>query len=61
MTFGGGDSPLGREVLQTVREEFNRRTFPTLKGKIIIDFASLGGDAGYLGAAGLARLDEMEE
>jgi glucokinase len=58
MTFGGGDNPLGREFLQTVRDEFNRRTFPTLKGKIIIDFASLGGDAGYLGAAGLARAAE---
>ena len=56
MTFGGNENPLGREFLQTVRDEFNRRTFATLKGKIIIDFATLGGDAGYLGAAGLARL-----
>jgi glucokinase len=56
MTFGGNDNPLGREFLQAVRDEFNRRTFPTLSGKIIIDFATLGGDAGYLGAAGLARL-----
>jgi glucokinase len=55
MTFGGNENPLGREFLQTVRDEFNRRTFPTLAGKILIDFASLGGDAGYLGAAGLAR------
>lgn len=57
MTFGGNDNPLGREFLQTVRDEFNGRTFPTLAGKIIIDFASLGGDAGYLGAAGLARAE----
>lgn len=57
MTFGGNDNPLGREFLQAVRDEFNSRTFPTLAGKIIIDFASLGGDAGYLGAAGLARTE----
>jgi glucokinase len=59
MTFGGGENPLGREFLQTVRNEFDRRTFPTLKGRIIIDFASLGGDAGYLGAAGLARVEHQ--
>jgi len=56
MTFGGNDNALGREFLQAICDEFNRRTFPTLAGKIIIDFATLGGDAGYLGAAGLARL-----
>jgi glucokinase len=32
------------------------RTFPTLAEKTLIRYASLGGDAGYIGAAGLARL-----
>jgi glucokinase len=56
MTFGGHDNPLGRRFLQTVQEEIGRRAFPVLAERTTIDFASLGGDAGYLGAAGVARL-----
>jgi hypothetical protein len=33
------------------------RAFPMLAEKTIIRFASLGGDAGSIGAAGLARRD----
>ena len=57
MTFGGGDDPLGRQFLAWVKEEVARRAFPLLAERTVIDFASLGGDAGYIGAAGLARLD----
>ena len=32
-----------------------RRSFPVLAKRTTIDFASLGGDAGYIGAAGIAR------
>ena len=56
MTFGGEDSELGRRFLNRVREEVRRRAFPVLAQKTTIEFASLGGDAGYIGAAGLARL-----
>jgi glucokinase len=56
MTFGGHESPVGRRFLQQVREEVARRTFPVLREKTLIDFASLGGDAGYIGAAGIGRL-----
>ncbi len=57
MTFGGNETPLGRQFLAWIKEEVARRAFPLLAERTAIDFASLGGDAGYIGAAGLARLD----
>ncbi len=60
MTFGGNQSQLGRSFLAEIRAEVKRRAYPILAEKTIIDFASLGGDAGYIGAAGLARLDYMK-
>jgi glucokinase len=56
MTFGGERAPVGRAFLERIRAEVRRRTFPTLAQKTVIGFASLGGDAGSIGAAGLARL-----
>ena len=60
MTFGGDDSPLGREFLQTIRDEVRPRLLEPLQGAVKIEFASLGGDAGYIGAAGLARLEHRK-
>jgi glucokinase len=57
MTFGGSDSQLGRKFLDRIKEEVNRRAFAVLAERITIDFASLGGDAGYIGAAGIARVE----
>lgn len=56
MTFGGSQSPLGRKFIQEIRTEVNRRAFPVPAAKTTIEFASLGGNAGYIGAAGCARL-----
>jgi glucokinase len=61
MTFGGPDAVLGRRFLQRVREEVRRRAFPVLAQRTVIDFASLGGDAGFIGAAGLARLAHRQK
>lgn len=61
MTFGGHEQPLGRRFLDAIREEFRRRAFPVLAQAIKIDYASLGGDAGYLGAAGVARVAYLRE
>lgn len=55
MTFGRHESDLGRRFLQRVTEEFKARAFPTLGQSISIDYATLGGDAGFIGAAGCAR------
>jgi glucokinase len=60
MTFGGNDSAVGREFLQTIRDEVRPRLLEPLRDTVRIEFASLGGDAGYIGAAGLARLEHRK-
>jgi glucokinase len=61
MTFGGPDRDLGRRFLERVREEVRRLARPVLAAKTHIDFATLGGDAGYIGAAGVARLEDVRQ
>ena len=55
MTFGGKKSPLGQRFLAQVIREVKTRAFPAIADNVVIDFATLGADAGYIGAAGLAR------
>ncbi len=57
MTFGGAGHPLGEKFLAELQEQTNARLFPNLRGKISINFAKLGGKAGYMGAAGIACRD----
>lgn len=57
MNFGGKESSLGRRFIERVREEVRRRAFPVLVSETTIEWASLGGDAGYIGAAGIARVE----
>ncbi len=59
MTFGGPQTALGKKFLEDLRSEVRERAFPVLASRIRIDFASLGGDAGYIGAAGVARLAQL--
>ena len=61
MTFGGHETATGRKFLARIKEEVNRRAFPALAEQTTIDFASLGGDAGFIGAAGLARREHMQK
>ena len=61
MTFGGQESPLGRDFLQRIRDEVRPRLLEPLRDKLAIAFATLGGDAGYIGAAGLARLEQRRQ
>jgi glucokinase len=56
MTFGGADNSVGRRFLERVRSEVQLRSFDILSSQTVIDFATLGGDAGYIGAAGIMRL-----
>ena len=60
MTFGGNETSVGRRFLAHVKQEVQRRAFPILAEQTVIDFASLGGDAGYIGAAGIARLEHQK-
>lgn len=55
MNFGAHENKIGRKFLQRVTEEFQSRAFEVVAKNTMIDFASLGGDAGYIGAAGIAR------
>jgi len=54
MTFGRNEAALGRRFLSTVREEVRRLAFPVPGSKVRIDYAGLGGQAGFIGAAGCA-------
>ena len=56
MNFGGRETALGRRFLERVREEVRRRAFPSPAQKTVVDFAVLVGHAGYIGAAGIARV-----
>ncbi len=56
MTFGRNETDLGRRFLQRIKDEVKLRAFPVPYENTVLDYASLGGDAGYIGAAGCARL-----
>ena len=60
MTFGGEADPVGRAFIDRVRAEVRARAFPVLAEKTVIRYAELGGDAGSIGAAGLARLEHRK-
>ncbi|NNJ25290.1 ROK family protein [Alienimonas chondri] len=55
MTFGGPGTTTGDLFLKRIREEVQQRAFPTVAEHLDISFASLGADAGVVGAAGCAR------
>jgi glucokinase len=57
MNFGGHDDPVGRRFLEHVRGVVRKHAFPIPAQKTTIDFAQLGSDAGYIGAAGIARIE----
>ncbi|QDT37128.1 ROK family protein [Stratiformator vulcanicus] len=55
MTFGRNDAPLGQRFLHKIKGVVQERAFPTCAEKTEIDYATLGGDAGFIGAAGCAK------
>jgi glucokinase len=61
MTFGGHASGLGAKFLARVKEEVRCRAYAFLVERTVIDFAALGGDAGFIGAAGMARREHRAE
>lgn len=56
MTFGADKTELGRRFLQEIRNEVKKRAFPIPYAKTILKYASLHNDAGFIGAAGCAKL-----
>jgi glucokinase len=57
MNFGGADDPTGRRFLEHVRGVVRKHAFPIPAQRTVIDFAALAGDAGFIGAAGISRLE----
>ncbi len=54
--FGGGVIAAGPKFLDDIRSEIHRIAFPTVADRTRVDYAMLGGSAGFIGAAGCARL-----
>jgi glucokinase len=51
MTFGGAGSPMGEMFLNAVRETVRSMALPIPATRTRIEFATLGNDAGFIGAA----------
>ena len=60
MNFGGADSKMGRRFLDETVAGVRRLVFAEVAKNLTVDFAKLGGDAGFIGAAGLARESHRE-
>jgi len=56
IVFGGGMTKGGPLLLEWIRENVKRLAFPLPAEQTQIVYAKLGGDAGYIGAAGCAKL-----
>ena len=54
--FGGGMIAAGTPFLDQIRTEIRRIAFPVPAAQTRIEYAELGGDAGFIGAAGCARM-----
>lgn len=53
--FGGGMIAAGQPFLEEIRQHVQSMAFPAVAKGTRIDYAELGGDAGFIGAAGCAR------
>jgi glucokinase len=54
--FGGGMIAAGPPFLEDIRAGVRAMAFPVPAAKTRIEYAQLGGDAGFIGAAGCARM-----
>jgi glucokinase len=54
--FSGGMIAAGPPFLEDIRTDIRSMAFPTLSKSIRVEYAKLGSDAGFIGAAGCARM-----
>jgi glucokinase len=54
--FGGGMIAAGASFLEDIQSDVRAMAFPVPAAKTRIEYAQLGGDAGFIGAAGCARM-----
>jgi glucokinase len=57
IVLGGGLVGAGDQLLTPVREQFQRQTWKIADDQPRVEFATLGDDAGVIGAAALARIE----
>ena len=57
IVIGGGLIRAGGQLIDGVRDHFKRQTWRIAKDQPRIEFATLGDDAGVIGAAALARIE----
>jgi glucokinase len=55
MTFGKRETEVGRSFLRRIHAGLQPELFEQMHQQMVIEYASLGSDAGCIGAAGLAR------
>ena len=60
MNFGANETQLGRDFLQRIRDCVSKWTFPTVAKNLTIEFAQLESAAGWIGAAGIGRVDYLK-
>ncbi len=54
--FGGGMIAAGQPFLDAIRADIRTMAFPVPAAKTRIEYAQLGGEAGFIGAAGCAKI-----
>jgi glucokinase len=54
--FGGGMIAAGQSFLDDIRSDIRMMAFPVPAAKTRVEYAQLGGEAGFIGAAGCARM-----
>ncbi len=55
MLFSGGMIAAGPSFLENIRADIRKMAFPTLAKTVRVEYAALGADAGFIGAAGCAE------
>jgi glucokinase len=60
VVFGGGMIAAGPSFLEDIRAGIRAMAFPVPAARTRIEYAQLGSDAGFIGAAGYARSRSSE-
>ena len=61
MTFGRNETETGRKFLARITDRCKKLSLPVMAEHLAVRFASLGGDAGYIGAAARARYAYLQK
>jgi len=59
--FGGGMIAAGEGFLEDIRLRIRTMAFPVPAARTRVEYARLGGEAGFIGAAGCARMQQSQD